>query len=69
MCDRVDIPTHAAGLTCKQFALDNPVTLLFDLYILESLHVENLPQTISLPTLALIAQAFSFYSEDKTEKN
>jgi len=48
----IDLPTHAG------IALDNPVTLTFDLLTSESMHAEHLPRSIRcLPTLVSIAQA------------
>jgi len=48
-CSRIDPNTHAGR------ALDNPVTLTFDLLTLESIHADLLPYAICLPTLESIA--------------
>jgi len=51
---RIDIQTHAEPFmdyVHTQFALDNPLTLTFDLLTSPKLHAERLSITIFLPTL------------------
>jgi len=51
MCDHIDLQTLAGS------AFDNCVTFTFDLLTLGSLHAVQLPCTVCLPSLLLIAQA------------
>ena len=53
MCSRIDLQTHAGN------ALDNCVTLAFDLLTLGFMLAKHLPYTICLPSLVLSAHTQS----------
>jgi len=50
---------------CVTDSFCNRVTFTFDLLTCGSMHVEQLLQSICVPSLVLIAQAFSFHTVDK----